>query len=190
MGVDIGTRNLGICTLDIRSTEPLDFDVHQWLTVDLGGGRVEDSVTAMVALFRGAAVDTADLDACVIEAQLGGKFGNPTMKAVSHALQATVLSVSGAPVEFLNSKAKFSTFKSVAYPHSAKCMTGVTRSKRSLMTKENAIILATELLRTNSSQHAAHFAESFADSSITKHKRKDLADSFGLCITFCKQKGF
>jgi hypothetical protein len=188
-GIDVGTRNLSVCTLEVLKpyTTPgqwPSFRIHEWKSIDLGGKRVQDNVDALCCLFLAGGVDLNFADQFVIELQLGGKFGNPTMKAVSHVLQTLIVShrKDTSVVSFRNSKMKFSAFP-LEYPHTKQSKACNAHSKKGLMTKENAIHLVNALLENNDAY--PQYVEQFNDPNITKHKRKDLSDSLGIALTHC-----
>jgi hypothetical protein len=188
-GIDVGTRNLSLCTVSVYNTagkgDLPDFRIHEWVSIDLGGKTVQQNVNGLVSLIKGKAFDLDYADTFVIEAQLGGKFGNPTMKAIAHVLQSLISAYreEEQTVVFMNSNMKFSTWKDIRVPHTSSDMKHTTRGKRTLMTKENAIAITEYLLKHNNHEDGDHYYTDFTSRYITKHKRKDYADSLGLALT-------
>lgn len=187
-------RNMSICSVEITPSptgrqEPC-FRVYQWLSVDLGQGTLAEAVASLVGLSCARVIDWAFADTVVIESQLGGSLGNPNMRALSHAIQATASVQRGSAVSvwFLNASQKFSTWTDVPLPHSRKAISLAPRSRSGLLTKENAIALAAHLLTRNEHPDGVKFERDFHDVNIPKHKRKDLSDSLGLALTLWRHE--
>lgn len=193
MGVDVGTRNLSFCTLRYYNAPdqmanasrfpamPV-FDVVEWDSVDLGQGTIEQAVKSLTCFILSGAIDVITPDLIVIEQQMGGRFGNPTMKAISHAIQGIASSIrrDTGSVRFFNASRKF-TIWGISLPHEKPSRNSkLTAGQRNTQTKNNSIHMCRSIMKRNTHVHAREFEYDFNDRCIQKHQRKDLADSFGM----------
>lgn len=183
MAFDVGQRHLAECVLKVDTTKRPPFDIIEWCMCDLGSTKTSECVEKLVT--RCITRDTWGKRACrfVIIEQQDRK--NPTMVAMSHAIQSVLLMRSAelgnsTEVLFASAAHKFSVFKNMGSVLLVVDEKG-THGQRKGIRKKNAVRIASAVL--DSMRPAT---DTFIDllNRTKANQKDDLADAFVYASSF------
>ena len=196
LSFDVGTRSLAYCLV-----ESPEFKVVDWKTVDLIGDDKLSMHEVSERMVQFLATLAYNEDVVLIETQRGGGFGNSTMVAISHVMQAfyvtkrIVLNQATPTIEFRSPTLKVSAAKLLvpapttlvtapATPVTPDVeLTDQKKNARNYKANKDVSVAACRILIDRPNLMAETHKQQFLGSK--KKQREDLADSLLQVWAYC-----